>query len=288
MKLRSVNLFVLNWNGRDLTLDCLSSLEKIIYPNVKVYIIDNGSSDNSVTAIRNQFPEKSVFNSIYEIIELPENYGFARGNNAGFELVKQKADYTIFLNNDTIVDPNFVEPLINAMESNSTVKQSTPKIFYADNLDYIWFGGGKVSLWAGWIRHLGIRQKDSMQFSFNRNVDYATGCCVCMRTVDFESIGMFDESFLMYGEDVDLSLRFRKQGGQILFVPESKIWHKVSSSIGTQFSIRKWKRKNIGKMKLVTKHVHPAQLPIVMPLAILVSILELFITIILGFGRKHS
>jgi len=288
LKLRSVNLFVLNWNGRDLTLDCLSSLEKITYPNVKVYVIDNGSSDNSVTAIRNQFPEKSVFNSIYEIIELPENYGFARGNNAGFELVKQKADYTIFLNNDTIVDPNFVEPLINAMESNSTVKQSTPKIFYADNLDYIWFGGGKVSLWAGWIRHLGIRQKDSMQFSFNRNVDYATGCCVCMRTVDFESIGMFDESFLMYGEDVDLSLRFRKQGGQILFVPESKIWHKVSSSIGTQFSIRKWKRKNIGKMKLVTKHVHPAQLPIVMPLAILVSILELFITIILGFGRKHS
>jgi len=281
LKLRSVNLFVLNWNGRDLTLDCLSSLEKITYPNVKIYVIDNGSSDNSVTEIRNQFPD-------YEIIGLPENYGFARGNNAGFELVKQKADYTIFLNNDTIVDPNFVEPLINAMESNSTVKQSTPKIFYADNLDYIWFGGGKVSLWAGWIRHLGIRQKDSMQFSFNRNVDYATGCCVCMRTVDFESIGMFDESFLMYGEDVDLSLRFRKQGGQILFVPESKIWHKVSSSIGTQFSIRKWKRKNIGKMKLVTKHVHPAQLPIVMPLAILVSILELFITIILGFGRKHS
>jgi len=281
LKLRSVNLFVLNWNGRDLTLDCLSSLEKITYPNVKIYVIDNGSSDNSVTEIRNQFPD-------YEIIGLPENYGFARGNNAGFELVKQKADYTIFLNNDTIVDPNFVEPLINAMESNSTVKQSTPKIFYADNLDYIWFGGGKVSLWAGWIRHLGIRQKDSMQFSFNRNVDYATGCCVCMRTVDFESIGMFDESFLMYGEDVDLSLRFRKQGGQILFVPESKIWHKVSSSIGTQFSIRKWKRKSIGKMKLVTKHVHPAQLPIVMPLAILVSILELFITIILGFGRKHS
>ena len=281
MKLRSVYLFVLNWNGRDLILDCLSSLEKITYPNVKVYVIDNGSSDNSVTAIRNQFPD-------YEIIELPKNYGFARGNNAGFELVKQKADYTIFLNNDTIVDPNFVEPLINAMESNSTVKQSTPKIFYADNLDYIWFGGGKVSLWAGWIRHLGIRQKDSMQFSFDRNVDYATGCCVCMRTVDFESIGMFDESFLMYGEDVDLSLRFRKQGGQILFVPESKIWHKVSSSIGTQFSIRKWKRKNIGKIKIVTKHVHPAQLPIVMPLAILVSILELFITIILGFGRKHS
>ena len=275
----SVNLFVLNWNGRDLTLDCLSSLEKITYPNVKVYVIDNGSSDNSVTEIQNQFPD-------YEIIKLPENYGFSRGNNAGFQLVKQKADFTIFLNNDTVVDPYFVEPLINEMESNSTVKQATPKIFYADDLEYIWFGGGKINLWAGWIRHLGIRQKDSTQFSFNRNVDYATGCCVCMRTEDFESIGMFDESFFMYGEDVDLSLRFREQGGQILFVPESKIWHKVSSSIGAQFSIRKWKRKNIGKIKLIAKHIKPYQIPFSLVLTIFFSLLELIFSFIISLNKK--
>ena len=275
----SVNLFVLNWNGRDLTLDCLSSLEKITYPNVKVYVIDNGSSDNSVAEIRNQFPD-------FEIIQLPENYGFSRGNNAGFQLVKQKADFTIFLNNDTVVDPYFVEPLINEMESNSTVKQATPKIFYADDLEYIWFGGGKINLWAGWIRHLGIRQKDSTQFSFNRNVDYATGCCVCMRTEDFESIGMFDESFFMYGEDVDLSLRFREQGGQILFVPESKIWHKVSSSIGAQFSIRKWKRKNIGKIKLIAKHIKPYQIPFSLVLTIFFSLLELIFSFIISLNKK--
>jgi GT2 family glycosyltransferase len=275
----SVNLFVLNWNGRDLTLDCLSSLEKITYPNVKVYVIDNGSSDNSVTEIQNQFPD-------FEIIQLPENYGFSRGNNAGFQLVKQKADFTIFLNNDTVVDPYFVEPLINEMESNSTVKQATPKIFYADDLEYIWFGGGKINLWAGWIRHLGIRQKDSTQFSFNRNVDYATGCCVCMRTEDFESIGMFDESFFMYGEDVDLSLRFREQGGQILFVPESKIWHKVSSSIGAQFSIRKWKRKNIGKIKLIAKHIKPYQIPFSLVLTIFFSLLELIFSFIISLNKK--
>ena len=275
----SVNLFVLNWNGRDLTLDCLSSLEKITYPNVKVYVIDNGSSDNSVTEIQNQFPD-------FEIIQLPENYGFSRGNNAGFQLVKQKADFTIFLNNDTVVDPYFVEPLINEMESNSTVKQATPKIFYADDLEYIWFGGGKINLWAGWIRHLGIRQKDSTQFSFNRNVDYATGCCVCMRTEDFESIGMFDESFFMYGEDVDLSLRFSEQGGQILFVPESKIWHKVSSSIGAQFSIRKWKRKNIGKIKLIAKHIKPYQIPFSLVLTIFFSLLELIFSFIISLNKK--
>ena len=133
---KSVNIFVLNWNGKDLTLDCLNSLKKITYPNTHVIVIDNGSTDGSVDAISNQFYD-------YEIIELEENLGFSQGNNAGFKLVKRKADYTIFLNNDTIVDANFVEPLINEMEVNSSVKQSAPKIYYADQRDLIWFAGGK-------------------------------------------------------------------------------------------------------------------------------------------------
>jgi len=276
----SVNLFVLNWNGRDLTLDCLSSLEKVIYPNVKIHIIDNGSSDNSVVSIRNKFPD-------YEIIELAENHGFAKGNNAGFQSVKQKADYTIFLNNDTIVDPNFIDPLVNELEAISNVKQTAPKIFYEDKKEYIWFAGGIISLWTGVIRHSGIRKKDSSKFSQKRKIDYATGCCVCMRTVDFESIGMFDESFLLYGEDVDLSLRFSNQGGEILFVPESKIWHKVSASLGGQSAFGKWKRKLSGKMKLVRKHSPEYQVIISLFMIMIMSILELIYSFIIKLGGKN-
>ena len=276
----SVNLFVLNWNGRDLTLDCLSSLEKVIYPNVKIHIIDNGSSDNSVVSIRNKFPD-------YEIIELAENHGFAKGNNTGFQSVKQKADYTIFLNNDTIVDPNFIDPLINELEAISNVKQTAPKIFYEDKKEYIWFAGGIISLWTGVIRHSGIRKKDSSKFSQKRKIDYATGCCVCMRTVDFESIGMFDESFLLYGEDVDLSLRFSNQGGEILFVPESKIWHKVSASLGGQSAFGKWKRKLSGKMKLVRKHSLGYQVIISLFMIMIMSILELIYSFIIKLGGKN-
>ena len=276
----SVNLFVLNWNGRDLTLDCLSSLEKVIYPNVKIHIIDNGSSDNSVVSIRNKFPD-------YEIIELAENHGFAKGNNIGFQSVKQKADYTIFLNNDTIVDPNFIDPLVNELEAISNVKQTTPKIFYEDKKEYIWFAGGIISLWTGVIRHSGIRKKDSSKFSQKRKIDYATGCCVCMRTVDFESIGMFDESFLLYGEDVDLSLRFSNQGGEILFVPESKIWHKVSASLGGQSAFGKWKRKLSGKMKLVRKHSPEYQVIISLFMIMIMSILELIYSFIIKLGGKN-
>ena len=276
----SVNLFVLNWNGRDLTLDCLSSLEKVIYPNVKIHIIDNGSSDNSVVSIRNKFPD-------YEIIELAENHGFAKGNNTGFQSVKQKADYTIFLNNDTIVDPNFIDPLVNELEAISNVKQTAPKIFYEDKKEYIWFAGGIISLWTGVIRHSGIRKKDSSKFSQKRKIDYATGCCVCMRTEDFESIGMFDETFLLYGEDVDLSLRFSNQGGEILFVPESKIWHKVSASLGGQSAFGKWKRKLSGKMKLVRKHSPGYQVIVSLFMIMIMSILELIYSFIIKLGGKN-
>ena len=268
----SVNIFVLNWNGRALTFDCLDSLKKISYPNVNVVVIDNGSTDGSVASIKDKYPE-------IELIELPENLGFADGNNVGFISVKDKADYTIFLNNDTIVDSNFVEPLINELQLESNTKQTGPKIYYADNPETIWFAGGKVNLWTGFIWHIGIRKKDSHDYSKKQEIDYATGCCVCMRTEDFESIGMFDHSFSMYAEDVDLSLRFKKRGGDIVFIPESKVWHKVSASMGGQFSISKWKRKHKGKMKLVAKHSEPYKILVSLPLALMVSILEFFLSL---------
>ena len=148
---KSVNIFVLNWNGRDLTLDCLASLEKVTYSNANVIVIDNGSTDDSVVSIKEQYPE-------IDIIEFPTNLGFAGGNNAGFQSTANKVDYTIFLNNDTIVDPYFVEPLINKLESKSNTKQTAPKIIYADNPEFIWFAGGKVNLWTGFILYGGGNQ----------------------------------------------------------------------------------------------------------------------------------
>jgi len=155
---KSVNIFVLNWNGRELTLDCLASLEKVTYSNANVIVIDNGSTDDSVFSIKEQYPET-------DIIEFPTNLGFAGGNNAGFQSTANKADYTIFLNNDTIVDSNFVAPLINELETKSNTKQTAPKIYYADKPETIWFAGGIVNLWTGMIRHIGIRKKDSSLYS---------------------------------------------------------------------------------------------------------------------------
>jgi len=269
----------LNWNGRDLTLDCLASLEKVTYSNANVIVIDNGSTDDSVVSIKDKYPET-------DIIEFSTNLGFAGGNNAGFQSTANKADYTIFLNNDTIVDPYFVEPLINELEIKSNTKQTAPKIYYADKPETIWFAGGKVNLWTGFIRHIGIRKKDSHDYSKKREIDYATGCCICMRTQDFESIGLFDQTFPMYAEDVDLSIRLKQKGGSIVFIPKSKVWHKVSASLGGEFSIVKWKRKLIGKIKLVAKHCKLYQIPFSVLLVLFMSIFELTISLFFIIVKK--
>lgn len=248
-----VYIIILNWNGRDLTLDCLKSLSKIKYDNFEILVVDNGSSDESVKAIRNKYPK-------INILQLDKNIGYAEGNNAGFEFIKNKnPNYIIFLNNDTIVDPNFIEPMTEPLMKNSDVGQTVPKIFYANSKNKIWYAGGKVNLWLGQIYHIGIRKYDGSQYSESQYTDYATGCCFCMRPNDFTEIGKFDASFPMYAEDVDLSLRIRANGKQILYVPNSNIWHKVSASIGGELSILKLRRKLKGLIKLFGKHTNILQ-----------------------------
>ena len=248
-----VYIIILNWNGKELTLDCLKCLAKVQYDNYKVLVVDNGSTDDSVKVIEQNFPN-------VKILQLDKNIGYAAGNNAGFEHINNKnTEYVIFLKNDTIVDPNFIEPLVKPLMENSEIYQTVPKIFYADKPNKIWYAGGKVNKWFGLVCHEGIRKFDSESFKNSKLTDYATGCCFCIRTEDYAEFGGFDTSFPMYGEDVDLSLRIIAKGKDILYEPNSVIWHKVSASVGGELSIVKLKRKFSGLIKLFGKHTNLIQ-----------------------------
>ena len=249
----SVYIIILNWNGKDLTLECLKSMAKVKYDNYKIVVVDNDSTDNSVRAIAKHYP-------YVEILQFESNIGYAAGNNAGFEFLKsQKPDYVIFLNNDTIVDSNFIEPLVKPLIENAIIGQTVPKIFYADDPNKIWYAGGKFNKWLGLVYHEGIRKGDVKSFQQSKITDYATGCCFCIRSTDYNKLGGFDTSFQMYGEDVDLSLRIRDNGKDILFVPKSNIWHKVSASVGGELSILKIKKKILGLIKLFGKNTNIIQ-----------------------------
>lgn len=248
MKTPLVYVIVLNWNGKELTRQCLKSLQKVSYKNVRILVVDNGSTDGSVAAVQAQFPA-------VEVLALPSNRGFAAGNNAGFARVKRhQPQYVIFLNNDTTTDPDFIQPLVQPLADGADLGQTVPKIFYHQDPRRIWYAGGTVNLWTGLIHHRGIRRLDGVNFERREETGYATGCCFCMRTADFDRMGGFDESYRMYAEDVDLSLRVREEGQGVLFVPQSKVWHQVSASLGGALKAGKLRRRLRGMLRLYGKH----------------------------------
>ncbi|MEI7788291.1 MAG: glycosyltransferase family 2 protein [Chlorobiaceae bacterium] len=238
---------VLNWNGAEDTLACLNSLAGERSPLCRVLVVDNGSTDGSAELIRDAFADA-------ELLVLPANRGYAAGNNAGFRRVMElQGEYVVFLNNDTIVEAGFWVPLVETLQRNSLAGIAVPKIFYSDSPDTLWYGGGIVRLSTGLISHVGLRKKDSPQFSRPVTTGYATGCCLAMRCKDFQALGGFDETFAMYAEDVDLSLRIASLGMSIEYVPSSRVWHKVSASLhGNPLS--KLVKKSFGVLRLLRKY----------------------------------
>lgn len=239
-------IVVLNWNGAEETLACLESLAPLLVKGYKILVVDNGSTDASPEKIRKAFPA-------VEQLRLPANLGYAGGNNAGFRRVQElQAEFVIFLNNDTIVEPGFSAPLVETLRLQPLAGIAVPKIYYWDRPDLLWYAGGVFRLSTGLICHVGLRQKDSPEFDRPGSTGYATGCCFAMRCRDFEEVGGFDESFAMYAEDVDLSLRVRALGKSIEYVPSSRVWHKVSASL-TGRPFLKLVKKSLGALRLFSK-----------------------------------
>jgi len=246
-------VLVLNWNGAADTIECVRSLNLLSYNNADVVVIDNGSTDDSVKRLQAEFSDLTI-------IELDTNLFFGGGNNAGLEYAsKQGYDYVIFLNNDTTVEADFIEPLLHVFEDSGKVGMAAPLMCYYATPDLVWYGGGKVNLWTGSVQHLHIRKDISTIEIEPTTTDYITGCCLMMPTQLAQELGGFHLAFKMYGEDVDLSLRTRAAGYDLVFVPASKIHHKVSASVGGEFSLRKMKRKMFGLLRLYLTHAKPYQ-----------------------------
>lgn len=277
---KSVNIIVLNWNQKDLSLKCISSLKKTTYKNKNIIFIDNGSDDGSIESVKSIHPD-------VEIIRSENNLGYAAGNNFGFCEINRPSKYTIFLNNDTFVDPGFIEPLISELENNSHTMQVVPKIFYAKDKNTIWYAGGRFNLMFSLIWHIGIRSNKIEKYNHRIEVDYATGCCFCIRSDDFSRLEMFNEGYKMYCEDVDLSLKIRKEGGKIFYIPTSKVWHHVSKSLGGMHSFSKWRKKYISIMKLILKHGSPILFPITIVFYVLNALLSLLIIPLLKMTSKR-
>lgn len=229
----NIHIILLNYNGYKDTIDCIKSLQSIDYPNYKIVIVDNNSTDES---------EENIINFINKMdnthfIQTGKNLGFSGGNNVGIKYaLENNADYICLLNNDTTVEPDFLTILTNQMEQDKSIGIAAGKIMYYSKPDVIWSAGGFIDERKCLGYHYGINQKDSEEFNNTKKVSFLTGCLQLIRADVLKNIGLYDEEYFLYMEDVDFCYRARLNGYKLEYIPESKIYHKVSASTGGEQS----------------------------------------------------
>lgn len=218
-----VYIVILNFNGYQDTVECLSSLKKLDYPNYRIILVDNASTDDSTNLLAGDFPDLTL-------IRNTANLGFAGGNNAGIKYaMEQGADYVFLLNNDTIIDSAAVIELVRAGEADTKSGILGSVIYYYTRPDRIWFASGWINWFTGRTGH--YRQVlDEKPY----DTDFIAGCALMIKRNVIKDIGLLDEDFFLYFEDTDLCRRAVDKGHKLKVVPASLVWHKVSSSIGIQ------------------------------------------------------
>jgi GT2 family glycosyltransferase len=221
-----IAIVVLNRNGLQDTRECIHSLDRLDYPGFEVILVDNASTDGSVSSCREEFPG-------IRVVESNLNLGFAGGNNLGIQMaLSGGASYVLLLNNDTIADPELLKELLKVGESDSDIGILGAKIFYASDPRRIWYAGGEVLQRLGICRHTGLKQLDGEKFSQTSDTGFVTGCTMMIKASVFRKIGLLDPKLFMYWEDADFCMRARKAQFRCVFVPSAHVWHKVSQSAG--------------------------------------------------------
>lgn len=221
-----VSVIIVNYEGQDLTLNCLKALDAQSFEDFEIIVVDNGSSDNSLEEIR-EFGESEHPAHILTIVPLTSNKGFAGGNLAG--LNEAKSEYIALLNNDTEPDKDWLGNLVTTMATNPDVGICASKllVFGTNVIDSA--GDGYATSLKGYKRGEG---EDKGKYDEQEYVFGACAGATLYRRKMLEEIGFFDDDFFLIHEDTDLNLRAQLAGWKVLYVPAAVVHHKVRSSIG--------------------------------------------------------
>lgn len=215
----SVAIILVNWNSYEVSNDCILSLKKIDYPNYTIILVDNGSADGSGMKIQKEHPD------IVTILS-DKNTGFTGGNNIGFRYsLENNFDYSMMLNNDTIVEPDFLSNLMNIIERSETIGAVQPRIHFDHNRQLLWNGGSYFNKFWGFTYTKGENRSPKKAHLINKEVDWITGCAFLVRNSVLRKTGMLAENMFIYSEDVDLSFRIHERGYKLMYVADALIYH---------------------------------------------------------------
>lgn len=308
-----VYVLLLNWQGWELTLECMESLLRQDYPDFQVILCDNGSADDSVERFRawargDQPSPVSGEGALAELVTPPvakpvalvehdraaaeaggspgdadarvllfhtgANLGFAGGNNVGLRYALARADaaYVWVLNNDTVVAPDALSRMVLEAESNPAVGMVGSKLLYFDAPDVIQAAaGGRLMRWNGMTRLVGGGERDRGQWDRPVELDYVHGASLLASTKMCVEVGLFDEAYFAYSEEVDWAIRAREAGWTLSYAPAARVWHKENRTIGVK-SARQDYHSVKSAMILVSKF-YPKLFPLMVAYSVYRSLL---------------
>ncbi len=223
-----ITVLIVTYNCKDYILDCLKSVYQSKHDgfSLEVIISDNASKDDTVKLIAENY-------SMVKIIANKTNTGFAGGINIAIKKgLETDSDYFFILNPDTIVKK---DTILNLFKNKDKADILSPKIYFTDNPNVIWYAGGKIDWDNCYGTHIGVDEEDRGQYDQIKEIDYSTGCGELISRKVFEKVGFMNEKYFLYLEDLDFSLRAKKNGFTIKFIPESSMFHHnaKSSSVGS-------------------------------------------------------
>ncbi len=219
-----VSIVSVNWNNAEITLDMVRSFEGLRYTHYELIIVDNGST-------RGGDIEKVLDYPQVKLIKTGKNLGFAGGTNVGIRA--SEGEYILLLNNDTVVNPNFLDSMVQVLEDNPKAGVVSPKIyFYDDPMRFQYAGGTGINPLTGRGFFIGYKEMDEGQYDHIKQTYLCSGACMMVRREVFEEIGLLSERYFMYYEEHDFTERAQKAGWMCYYTANSFIHHKVSLSMG--------------------------------------------------------
>lgn len=270
--LPKVSIILLNYNGFEDTIECFNSLKNITYSNYNIVIVDNNSPDKSLDKINEYMinnhsdfiyykdvksSQNIIKNNFLTLIQSGSNEGYGHGNNIGIKFaLKNNADYILVLNNDTIVENDFLEPLVDELKNDKNIGIISSQIFYEDRRNIFWENGGTFNSFTGRVSHNNYNQEFNSNTKYSSECNFLSGCLWLIPKNIFLEIGYINEDYFMYVEDLEFCQRIINKNYKLKVSPRSKIYHKVGASSGggiTPFSIY-WMTKNY--LKFMTTNIN--------------------------------
>lgn len=223
-----VSIIILHLKEIPCLVDCIASLNKITYQNFNIIIAHNGPES---TALLDALAP--ISGHVTKVINMDANIGFTRANNVGIRYaLRDGAEYILLLNDDTEVARDFLNKLIDVAESRPDAGMLGPKILFYDQPKKIWFAGARFNPETCMASSFDVDQAVQCENSVPIESDFITGCALLVKREVIEKIGLLDERIFIYCEDLDWGLRLIKAGLRNLVVPDARIWHKVSITVG--------------------------------------------------------